>query len=279
MGGIGTFKLGAQFPDLFARAQPTVGAESNTDVLASLRDIPVLMWNNSGDELVNPAFFEPTAAKLQSLGYRYELEVFEPCATSPKPQDCSPLFPNHLELAVNDQYAPAAAFLDTARVNFNPAHVTYVVDTTRNRPRLGLNGDHAYWLSGLTIRNASHKSATGDSEGQIDAFSHGFAVGNPKPSVVQLGSGALKNGNLGTLIFARQFQNWGPVPRAQRADAIDIKATNIASVTIDARRAHVDCHVKLHVQSDGTMRVRIVDCPPVGGGGGSGAGSPPPFTG
>src|SRR6266511_5322693 len=35
MGGIGTFKLGSQFPDLFARAQPTVGDESSTEVLRS----------------------------------------------------------------------------------------------------------------------------------------------------------------------------------------------------------------------------------------------------
>ncbi len=52
MGGFGTFKLASQFPDLFARAQPTVGTENNTDVLASLRNMPVLMWNTHGDELV-----------------------------------------------------------------------------------------------------------------------------------------------------------------------------------------------------------------------------------
>src|SRR5437763_6408759 len=33
MGGVGTFKLGSQYPDLFARAQPVVGFESNPDVL------------------------------------------------------------------------------------------------------------------------------------------------------------------------------------------------------------------------------------------------------
>src|SRR3712207_3796323 len=52
MGGVGTLKLGSQFPDLFARGQPTVGFEINTAVLASLRNVPILMWNNHGDELV-----------------------------------------------------------------------------------------------------------------------------------------------------------------------------------------------------------------------------------
>ena len=63
MGGIGTFKLGAQFPDLFARAQPTVGFETNNDVLASLRNLPVLMWNASADELVNASDYAQTAAE------------------------------------------------------------------------------------------------------------------------------------------------------------------------------------------------------------------------
>ncbi|MDX6665776.1 MAG: hypothetical protein QOG68_1982, partial [Solirubrobacteraceae bacterium] len=97
MGGIGTFKLGAQYPDLFARAQPTVGDESTNEVLASLRNVPVLMWNTNGDELVNEANFTQTAQALDALGYRYELDAYQPCANAM----CSPLFPNHLELAIN----------------------------------------------------------------------------------------------------------------------------------------------------------------------------------
>ena len=278
MGGFGTFRLGAQFPDLFARAQPTVGQENNPDVLPSLRNIPVLMWNGLVDELVNPLLYEQTAAKLQSLGYRYELDVFQTCPAVPMPQNCSPLFPGHLTLSVNDQYAPAAAFLDTAQVNFNPAHVTYVEDTARNFPKAGLNGDHAYWLSGLTIRSASHTSSNGEPEGQIDAFSHGFGFGNPTASGQQLGTGTLTGGNLGPLSFARQSQTWGARPHIAKADAIDIVATNIATVTINARRAHVDCHVKLHVTSDGPIHVRVVGCPTKSVTG-SKPPSPPRFTG
>jgi hypothetical protein len=260
MGGFGTFRLGSQFPDLFARAQPTVGEEANTDVLASLRNIPVLMWNGAVDELVPAAEYEPTASKLQSLGYRYELDVFQTCPAVPVPQNCSPLFPGHLTLATNDQFGPAASFLDTSLVNFNPAHVTYVEDTARNFPTAGLNGDHAYWLSGLTIRSPAHTSSNGEPEGEIDAFSHGFGFGNPTASGQKLGTGTLTGGNLGTLSFARQFQAWGPRPNIAKADVINIVATNVATVTIDARRAHVDCHVKLHITSDGPIHVRVADC-------------------
>jgi hypothetical protein len=264
MGGMGSFKLAAQFPDLFARGQPTVGYEPNPAVLASLRNVPVLMWNTHGDELVNDLSFEQTAGRLQSLGYRYQLDAYQPCATSQRPENCSPLFPNHLMLAVNDQFAPAATFLDTAQVNLNPPHVTYVEDAARNSAAAGMNGDHAYWLSGLRLRSTSHTASNGDPVGEIDAFSHGFGVGQPTASGQQLGAGTLTGGNLGTLLFTRQLQTWGAVPRAARADVIDISATNIATVTIDARRARVDCRVRLNIHSDGPLKVRLVDCPPAG---------------
>ena len=260
MGGFGTFKLGAQFPDLFARAQPTVGEETNTDVLASLRNVPVLMWNNSADELVPASDYGPTANKLDSLGYRYELDVFEPCPASPNPQKCSPLFPDHLELAVNDQFAPAAAFLDTATVNRNPAHVTYVQDAERNRSNLGIVGDHAYWVSGVTLSNPSHKSSNGDPEGEIDAFSHGFGAGDPTPSSTQIGQGSLTGGNLGSLQYASQSKAWGAAPGSTRSDTIDINAVNVATTSISVSRAHVDCKVTLNITTDSPLAVTLPGC-------------------
>jgi hypothetical protein len=262
MGGFGTFKLGAQFPDLFARAQPTVAEETNTDVLASLRNIPVLMWNNSADELVPATDYGPTANKLDSLGYRYELDVFQPCPTTFNPQKCQPLFPNHLELAVNDQYAPAAAFLDSATVERNPAHVTYVEDAARNRHSLGIDANHAYWLSGIGLASPSRTASNGDPEGEIDAFSHGFGASDPIPSSTQVGHGTLTGGNLGPLQFVSTSKAWlAPIGTpAPRADAIDIKATNIDSVAIAVARAHVDCHVTLNVTTDSALTIALPGC-------------------
>src|SRR5262249_50700336 len=104
MGAIGTFKLGEQFPDLFSRAFSTVGDEGNTELEASVRNLPILMWNNHGDELVNEAGFLQSAQALDDLGYRYELDAFAPCSkwvgdpTNPADPICSALFPNHLQL-------------------------------------------------------------------------------------------------------------------------------------------------------------------------------------
>ncbi len=256
MGGIGTFKLGSQFPDLFARAQPTVGFETNNDVLASMRNLPVLMWNASADELVNATDYTQTAEKLSSLGYRYELDVYQPCANSL----CSPLFPNHLMLAINDQFAPAATFLGSAKINFNPAHVTYVVDTTRNHPNYGVVGDHAYWVSGVTIRTPSHTSTNGHPEGQIDVLSHGFATSDPVASGTQPGTGSLTGGNMGPLAYSSLTQTWSPATTAPKSDTLDITATNIATATIDPSRARVDCNAKLNIVTDGPISITLAGC-------------------
>ena len=256
MGGIGTFKLGAQFPDLFAKAQPVVGDEGNSDVLASLRNIPVLMWNNHGDELVNEASFEKTANALDSLGYRYETDAFQPCANP----GCSPLFPNHLQLAINDWFAPAAAFLGTTNVDRNPAHVTYVVDTARNHSKIGVVGDHAYWASGLKLRDPNKNGPGGDPIAKIDALSHGFGTTDPVVSSPGTGAGTLSGGNFGTLAFTRQFRTWGPALPALKLDRIDLTATNLATATINVQRAHVDCQVQVNITTDGPLTVTLPGC-------------------
>jgi hypothetical protein len=257
MGGIGTFKLAEQFPDLFARAQPTVGAETgDNDLVASLRNVPVLMWNNAADELVGAELYLPTADKLESLGYRYELDVYRPCASTL----CSPLFPDHLELTINDEYAPAAAFLGSAVVDYDPSHVTYVVDPERNVSRYALVGDHAYWLSDLTLRNPAADGPSGRPEAQIDAVSRGFGVGDPTPSSEKLGAGTLSGGYMGPIQYLSFAKTWGPTPSAPRADEIDITVTNLATASIDVARAHVDCNVSLKITSDGPLTVTLPGC-------------------
>ena len=249
MGGIGTFRLAAHYPDLFARAQPTVGDEGALEVLASLRNVPVLMWNNHGDELVNNTGFQETADALDDLGYRYELDAFQPCANP----GCSALFPNHLQLAINDWYAPAAEFLGTARVERNPAHVTYVVNPSRNYPDLDLVGDHAYWLSRLKLRE-------GAAQGRIDAISRGFGVGEPEPGETERGTGTLEGGNYGTLVYTRQRKAWGEPPAQPAENKVAIVASGIESATLHVKRARVDCDVEVEIESDGPLAVKLAGC-------------------
>lgn len=249
MGGFGTFDIGAQFPDLFGRAQPTVGEETDNDVLPSFRNLPVLMWNNTADELVPATDYGPTADKLASLGYRYQLDAFQPCDNP----HCSPVFPDHLELAINDQFAPAAAFLGTAKVDRNPAHVTYVVDPARDASEYGVVANHAYWVSGLSVRTAG-------SIGEIDAISEGFGVGDPAASGSHAGTGELVGGNFGTLVYASSTQTWGRTPKSAVRNVIKLTATNIAKASIDVKRARVNCHATVDVTSDGPIAVTLAGC-------------------
>jgi hypothetical protein len=253
MGGFGTFDVGAQFPDLFARAQPTVGEETVTSVLPSLRNLPVLMWNVAGDELVGPQQYLPTFNALANAGYRVELHIHQPCASASTSPTCPAPLANHVMLAVNDQFAPAATFLGKATVDYNPFHVTFVVDPARDATKYGVVANHAYWVSGLTVRSTG-------SVGQIDALSHGFGLADPTPSGVTNGSGTLTGGNLGPIQYASETQTWGAAPSAAKSDSIDITATNVATASIDVGRADVDCNVKLNITSNGPLTVTLPGC-------------------
>src|SRR5207244_35139 len=81
-------------------------------------------------------------------------------------------------LAINDEYGPAADFLGTARVDRDPAHVTFVANPKMDFANRGLVGDHAYWLSGVRLRDAG-----GDNPlGTIDVRSEGFGATDPTPA-------------------------------------------------------------------------------------------------
>ena len=170
------------------------------------------------------------------------------------------MFPNHLMLGINDQFAPAASFLGSATVDLNPAHVTYVVDTARDRPGYGIVGDHAYWVSGLTVRSQSHTATNGDPEGEIDVLSHGFGTADPTSSSSKPGAGTLTGGNMGPLAFASLSQTWGPALPAPASDTLDVTATNIATASIDVSRAHVDCPVHVNVTTDGPITIDLPGC-------------------
>src|SRR4051794_38394273 len=127
MGGYGTFKFATQFPDLFAKGQPTVGPpalgiwvppadpvsggpRSNTNgMLASVRNVPFFIWNAVQDELVPYAGATAQAQTFDDLGYRYTWDSFAPA--------------DHLPLAFHDQSQPAADFLGTTKAVRNPPHV------------------------------------------------------------------------------------------------------------------------------------------------------------
>jgi Putative esterase/C-terminal binding-module, SLH-like, of glucodextranase len=260
MGGYGTYKLAAQYPDLFARANPVVGPpglgiwvppapplpggdESNTNrMLGSVRNIPFLIWDGTLDELVPVAGAVYQAQTFDDLGYRYTFDLFT--------------VGDHAQLAVNDQYAPAAKFLGTHKVDRNPPHVTYVVNPKMNFRRAGTVANHAYWLSGLRLRDASGSAPLG----KVDARSAGFGRGDPVPGPTQHSAGVLTGGSLGAMPFTEQSKSWGKAPKTRRRNLLHLKAENLSRVVIHPQRARLTCHPKLDVTTDGPLSVTLAGC-------------------
>jgi hypothetical protein len=242
MGGFGTYRLLARWPDLFARGFSVVGAPGSVDnQLASLRNTPLLLWNATADELVNIQTSESARAAVEAAGLRYAENLFADA--------------DHLTLATNDWFLPGAEFLGDHRVDLTPPHVTYVVDASEDNAAAGAVGDHAYWLSGLTARD-------GRAAGTIDARSEAFGVGDPAVAPQAPSAGTLDGGAHGPMPFARREQTWGQAPAAPAADRLVVKATNVATAIVDARRARLSCAPQLDVTSDGPLDLRI-DCAPV----------------
>jgi len=260
MGGYGTYKFTSQFPDLFARAQPTVGPpglgiwvppgppepggeRSLTErMLGSVRNVPFLIWDETTDELVPIAGVLKQVEKFDSLGYRYEFDQFQAG--------------EHLTLAINDEFQPAADFLGTETVNRNPSHVTYVYNPTMDFAADGTTSGHAYWVYGVTLREGGGTAPLGT----VDVRSQGFGKGDPAPGETTHGAGALTGGAIPAIPYTSQSKAWGPAPAEPAADALTITATNVSAFTIDAKRAKVDCNAALHVTTDGPLQVTLADC-------------------
>jgi pimeloyl-ACP methyl ester carboxylesterase len=238
MGGFATFQFGEQFPDLFGKAFSTSGTDQ-TGMPGNFRNLPILMWNMVADEEVPIAGPEQTASALDGLGYRYELDEFSPG--------------EHNTFALNDEYGPAAAFLADDALRRNPAHVSYAIDPSLDFPQFGLLADHAYWISGMRVR-------TPGSTGSIDAFSHGFGTADAPPSGTQRGAGVLTGGMIPAIGYVRQYQTWGPMPSAPKADVLEVKASNLATAAIALARAGLNCHAQVNVTSDGPVKLTLAGC-------------------
>jgi len=256
MGGYATYKLGTQFPDLFAKDFVTVGPPadgiwtgppgfpstsgnasgdpSNTYyMLGSLRNVPILIWHGTDDELVPADGPQLVAQQLDALNYRYEKDTF-------------PGY-DHFAFATFDNYTWPTQFLDNATVDSDPAHVTYVVNPTMDFGDVGVTADHAYWLSGLTVRDPSQIRGT------VDVRSEGFCQGDPPASATQFGAG------VAATPYTRQYKTWGDTPSAPCADTLDLTATNVSHVVVDAVRAKIDCNATIKLTSDGPVSVEIVN--------------------
>ncbi|MFP5219835.1 MAG: hypothetical protein ACLGIG_08870 [Actinomycetes bacterium] len=242
MGGFGTYRLLARYPDLFARGWSVVATPGSADdQLVSLRNTPVLNWVAAGDELVNIRETEEMQQDLTAQGLRYEHVLF-PTA-------------DHLTLAGNDEYQPGADWLGSHRVDRAPSRVTYVLDPREDNGAAHVVADGAYWLSDLVVRDAeASPTAT------VDVRSLAFGQGEHEVLPVENGAGVLTGGNLPALPYTVRSQSWSTPEPVAAEDRLVVEATNLATLTIDVERARVGCDVVLDVTTDGPVTVVLEGC-------------------
>lgn len=262
-GGYGTYKFLSQFPDLFAAAVPIVGCPSAAafwpgapasnhggeasiieHLVPSWRHVAVMSLNGRTDEICVNSAQERIRLALDAAEYPYVWRDYA--------------FDHFLDGFLD--YREQAAFMGSRRVDPNPAHVTYVFNEGMHQPQWGMSNDHAYWLSGLRLADESGPAP----RGTIDVYSHGFGVGDPPVSQPQVGTGTnaadCATPCLPLLPHYSLTRTAGEPPANPIADVLDIRATNIAAVTIDVARARVSCDVTLNITSDTPVQVTLLGC-------------------
>jgi hypothetical protein len=218
MGGFGTYRLLARWPDLFARGWSVVGEPGSVDdQLVSLRNTPLLAWNSAEDELVNLNTSEQAVKDNTAAGIRFEEDKF--------------LSADHLTLAANDEFGPGAAWLGTQRVDRNPYHVTFVVDPTEDNATATTVANHAYWLSAL--RTAKAGTAT------VDAVSGAFGTTDAKVLPIDTKPGVLTGGEIPAMAYIARSQQWGPFGKAAASNSLKLTVKNLRSLTVQLDRARL----------------------------------------
>jgi len=271
MGGFGTMKLASMYPDLFTAAAPLVpcpsagtgyvgtnapgGSESFLYLIAdSLRNVPMMSWVGHMDtacEKNGPQGQDALIEKIDSLGYQYSYWDFT-------------TMPHFFVPDVGPQAAYLAAH---AKLNSNPPHVTYVVNSTLTDAAAGLEANHAYWISDLALAKENPEAYLG----KIDVFSHGFGQADPIALPKTTTSGTIDCGGVcftnppdgfpSVFSYTAVERKWEPAATAPTLNQLDIVATNIKNVTIDVARAKVDCNAVLKVTSDNPISITLAGCP------------------
>jgi hypothetical protein len=132
--------------------------------------------------------------------------------------------------------------------------VTYVVDVGEDNEEAAAVADHAYWVSGLRLRDSQNVK-----RGTFDVRSAGFGVGDPEVLPVESSEGALQGGAHGPMPYQRRLRRWGETPSASRTAKLFVKGGNVAAATIDGTRARVGCAPKVYLAVDGPLDLRL-DC-------------------
>jgi hypothetical protein len=256
-GGLGALNLGVKWPGLFASVVAAVpggqrgiyvpgvsdGETVLNDWLPNYRNLPIYVISDVFSELT----FYPGQVQnmlgpgqlgnsMEQLKYRYAFKS---------------VMKDHL--LIDFDRPEVATWMGDRKRELSPFHVTYVRQPSNDTPDAGLVHDKSFWVSQLVIRERSKPT----SKGTIDAVSLGFGLADPDTTLQTPTAYTDNPGN----VYVRVERTWGEPKPAPRQDKLIINATNIKSVTIDPKAAHITCHAKIEVHSDGPIKVTLLGCP------------------
>jgi len=257
MGGMGAYRLGVLYPDLWASILPHVGTGvAYREVLfPNLRNVPVLQINGFLDsgQLGPPS--KEDADRLDQLEYEYHYWL-----VYDRGHECPAYYRCVFE----------RASLDFTR-NPNPYQVVYTVDPAlfNINPALGLDlrYDSAYWVSGILV---SDDSMPGTVNIMSNALPHstetiergettrnnkddGQDLCGPNPAFAPGWSSAHPEGE-------SWLERWlvrVPGTAQPTSNHLEADLTNIGAVTLDLNRAGIaagkECTINVSTDSDVTV--------------------------
>jgi hypothetical protein len=244
MGGYGSYKLGVQYPDLWARALTVVGPPGEgiwipgapggggvspetltRDLLENVRWVPYLNWAASTDELVPVVGPMAQQDRFDALGLRSSLVIFAPA--------------DHFALAVIDEWAQGREFLGDATVTHDPSRVDYAFFPAAV---LGHQHNHAYWVHNLYARDLSTGDAT---RAEISARSLTRGEGDPTTAPIS-------NQDFGDkgppLAYDESGTEWTGIPTVPAENALEVSLENLEFSAIEGVRAGLDADTELRVE-------------------------------
>lgn len=214
-----------------------------TPLLPSRRNQPVLEWAGLPDNYIPYTIPRERADAYLAGDYDYQFTTWIGASSE------------HVVMCANGTWPVATAFLGDMRGVKDIFHVTYVRNPAWDDPQSGLVGNKAYWLSGI-----ENRSSDATQLGTIDVVSRGFGLADAPVAPVLVTSGVEPGTTVPLNPYASERRiRPAPLP-ALALDRLDITARNIATITIDRKRARVSCNAQLVVDTDGPLTVKMQGC-------------------
>jgi hypothetical protein len=251
MGGIGTFRMGALYPDLWSVAVPIIGyaRPAVEPLLTNYENLEILQLNGALDPLIPIDRAQGTTDLLDTLGLRFQAWMLD----------------NRGHEAGGYAYDCVYRDLPNRVRVVNPARVRYTVDPAMTviDPETGLElvHDRAYWVSGIVVaEQAMHGTVDASSlaleqrgvdqvlrtDERYEGDDDGRDLCGPNP--------AITTGDT----WRYRAIGWIVKDDAPRENALEVTLTNLAAATFDMARAGLGGGVAARLQVNTDTDAAIV---------------------